>query len=201
MTKVIKVSFSPVYDTYVGRNDLEQALASVNLTELMPSETGARIAFFRTIRALEEEEGVRFQVLKETYRDIMWAVYLGRKNLGTYMVSYGIRGRHDKRPSFKSSKYKCINKAKTSDDKKLFNEVCASLNEAIDNAGINCYSFHLKVLGYMKANAAVVQDKINSYGPRSWNFYMDEAYRAQLEVICNIYTMFNAKYNWEEEEL
>jgi hypothetical protein len=200
---MIKVSLSPKFDQYYGKDDLERDLGSVNLSHLMPTDKGARRAFFRVVNDLEQELGISFKIIKETKRDIMWSVGSGRKGLGTYMVIYGEYGQK-KLPTFSGSKSRSVNKARTMEDAKLFDEILEKLDEALTNPGINSYTFHLHSVDWLRQISSVIEPRPTGNGRQktvgSHYYYLEDGFLIDLQNLSGIYEKFNMTVKIERVE-
>lgn len=198
---MLKIILSPSFETYIPLNDLEQQLALVNLSHLMPTRNGNRAAVMREMDNLSEEYGVKFKMVKESRRDIMWSVKLGRKNLGTYMLVYHII-KGNPRPHFEGSKPRIVEKAASMEDKALFADIVSRLNEALRNPGIFFYNFHRAVREWMKVTAAVVERRETGNGVvkekmNSHIFYFENSYLTQMKALEEIYSKYGGKLNLE----
>lgn len=193
MTNYYKVTLSPKFDTYLGRNDLEQALSAANLSNLMPNENGRRRAFNRTMLSIEEAHGVKFNVIKETSRDIMWSVHLGNRNLGTYMLLYGLT-RAKKLPVFAGTKSRVIDKTRFNTHKQLFFQICSELDSCLYNPGVNGYSVHLRTVEHIKSLADSIEPRQHGMGleteAKSAYYYLAPKHKQFIEDLASIYSKF-----------
>lgn len=202
-----KVTLSPRYDTYLGREDLACALlmgpfsAGTNLINLLPANNGVKRAFFRQMNHLINE-GIQFPELKESTRDKSWAVHRGlkRKPIGSILVTYG---QGSKGATWTGSKIRVKDLSRTPETLVAMDKVKLLLTDALKNPGVNAYTFHLKVLNYMSQIADMKLPRENwglngSELPQTSYYYIvDDKYLNDILVLEQIYDMFYMNLQWE----
>jgi hypothetical protein len=204
MIDFYRVSLSPKFNTYLSRKELEDTLNSVGLIHLMTSESGNRRAFHRTMKQIEKDHGLKFKVIKESNRDIMWEVRKGTRTLGVFMLTYGERGPR-KLPGWLGSRSRSINKARFPEDKVTFDQIVKELNECLQNPGVNGYTIHLKVLELLKSTADVIESRPTGVRSdlqekQSAYYIMSHEYLPVLKNLEIVYEKFDMKITIEPLE-
>lgn len=196
-----RVSLYQRQDTYLGKEELETHLRSAGLDELLPQKDRTQTSFLRTMQQIENKTGLKFTVLKESHADTLWSVFLGRRNLGNYMVIRGNRATKNADPSWKGSKSRSYPKAKSKEDKVLFEEAVAKLDSALENPESNSYMIHLKTVEYLKQRAYFIETHNVGYsGQKTTDFIMEESYLQVLEDLQSLYSKFGMKFTIEPVE-
>jgi hypothetical protein len=196
-----KISLSPRYDTYWGREELALELHRANLLTLLPANNGVKRAFFRQMDHLNTE-GIQFVELKESTRDKSWSVYRGlkRKPIGSILVTWGQAARG---AVWQGSKVKFKYLTKTTEGTAAMDRVKFLLTDALTNPGVNAYTFHKKVLEYFNTIADIKLPRThmginNTEVPQiSYYYVIDDKYKIKLQWIESIYIQFGMSLNWE----
>ncbi len=195
------VTLSPAYDKYLGLNDLEKELSAANLLKLLPANHGVQASFKRTVKGLASE-GIELKQIKQSPRDISWAVEKKshRKPIGSILLTYG-RAK-DNTVSWTGSRIKVKTLVKSAGVSETMNRINAQLKEALDNPGVNAYTFHLRVLKLINTICINKIIRTIAYSPDSqvnYSYVIEDKNLPMVEKLAEIYAMFGMKIVWKKE--
>lgn len=200
MTKYIHVSLSPKFDGRMREDDLERELTSSNLFHLMPSvEDGARKAFFREIKEIQEEYGVAFKIEKDTNHEILFSIHKGRANWGSYMVIYHT-AKYAK-PVWYGSKSRVLDRTAGSPH---FIDITKRLNETLANHYLNSYTFHQRTRAWLQKISELRLPRSTTLGGKTNNtedYLVNLIYLNNIKSLARIYSLFGMTLTHQEVEV
>lgn len=189
----------PVFDGYMRKDDLERELRLAHLSHLMLDEDGARKAFFREIKNIMDEYGVMFKVEKDTRHEILWSIWMGRSNYGSYMVVYNTAKYRN--PVWAGSKSRNVDKTKDKIAAQTFADIVLRLNETLSNHAMNSYSFHQKTrkwLGNVAEMKLPRSTTIHGKTNNTEDYLINVNYLNQIQSLSRIYSLFNMSLTYKE---
>jgi hypothetical protein len=196
-----KVSLSPKYDTYLGRERLASELLYMNLPmDLLPSNHGVKKSFFRTMKQFEEQ-GVTFEEIKKSPHDMTWAVMQGKKQIGAVVAVYGAN--KNGTIVWAGGKVKTKTMTKAVAGVEIMAEVKRQLTDAMSNPGVNGYSFHLRVLRYLDkiADTKLPRESWGLNGSdnhiTSYYYVIDGGFTRELCCLEAVYYLFGMRLKME----
>lgn len=203
MTKYLQVTLGQSKTGYLPKNDLERELSATNFPHLMVEQNGARLAFLRELKNISDGYGVRFDMTKDTPHEIMWSVYLGRANLGTYVVLY--KTDRYKSPTWIGAKPRVYDKTRDKIAAQLFADIVLRLNEQLTNPSVNSYSFHLRAKVWVDSIAEMKLPRSTSVGskqtPNTEDYLVNVNYINDIKALARIYSLFGMSLTYELVEV